>query len=131
MDDIVKDFLTGTRQLLDWLDAELVRLQAGTLAPDSLSKMVRSLHSINATCGFLGFPHIERVTRAGECLLTRLQEGQLSPAPEIGAQTSALVAALRQMLREIENNGHDGENDYPDLLARLNRTASAASATLP
>jgi len=109
MDDMVTDFLTETRQILDWFEVQLVAQRAGTSTPNSLSKMVRSLHTIKGTCGFLGFPHIERVTRVGESLLTRLHDGQLSLTPEIAAQISALVAALRHRLGEIERNGHDME----------------------
>ena len=76
----------------------------------------------------LGSLHIERVTRAGECLLTRLRDGQLSRTAEVSGRVAALAGAVRQMLGEIESTGHDGENDYPDLLAELNRLASAASA---
>ncbi|MBZ5678525.1 MAG: Hpt domain-containing protein [Acidobacteriia bacterium] len=128
MDEIVKDFLTESREKLEELDQELARLESDSSTNESLANMVRSVHTIKGASGFLGFPHIERVTRAGECLLTRLRDGQLSRTAEVSGRVAALAGAVRQMLGEIESTGHDGENDYPDLLAELNRLASAASA---
>jgi two-component system chemotaxis sensor kinase CheA len=128
MDEIVKDFLTESKENLDQLHRDLVRLDAGQSTSESLPNMVRSIHTIKGASGFLGFPHIERVTRAGEYLLTRLRDGELSRTEEISGRVIALGNAVRQMLREVESSGHDGENDYPDLLAELNRLANAASA---
>ncbi len=128
MDEIVKEFLTESRENLDQLDRELVRLAWEHSAGESLPTMVRSIHTIKGASGFLGFPHIERVTQAGECLLGRLRDGQLSLTADISLRVAAMAAAVRHMVGEIESTGHDGENDYPDLLAELNRLANAASA---
>ena len=128
MDQIVEDFIAETREKLDQVDQERAGLASGSLLAESLADMVRSVHIIKGASGFLGFPHIERVTRAGERLLVRLQDGVLPQTAEIGGELAALVGAVRQMLKEIENTGHDGENDYPDLLAELNRLSSTASA---
>jgi len=128
MDEIVKEFLTESRENLDQLDRELVRLAWEHSANESLAIMVRSIHTIKGTSGFLGFPHIERVAHAGECLRARLRDGQFSLTGDIRRRVAAMAAAVRPMLGEIESTGHDGENDYPDLLAELNRLANAASA---
>jgi len=99
MDEIVKDFLTESRENLDRLDQELVRLEWEHSAKESLETMVRSIHTIKGTSGFLGFPHGERVTRARECLLTRLRDGQLLRTAEISRRLAAMAAAVRQMDR--------------------------------
>ena len=117
-----------SRENLDQLDRELVRLAWEHSANESLAIMVRSIHTIKGTSGFLGFPHIERVAHAGECLRARLRDGQFSLTGDIRRRVAAMAAAVRPMLGEIESTGHDGENDYPDLLAELNRLANAASA---
>jgi two-component system chemotaxis sensor kinase CheA len=128
MDEIVKDFLTESTENLERLDQELARLQTGSATNESLASMVRSVHTIKGGAGFLGFPHLERVTRAGESLLARLRDGQLSRTAEVSRGVVTMAGAVRKMLREIENTGHDGENDYPDLLAKLNVLSNAASA---
>jgi two-component system, chemotaxis family, sensor kinase CheA len=128
MDDIVKDFLTESTENLERLDQELARLETGSSTSESLASMVRSVHTIKGGAGFLGFPHIERVTRAGESLLARLRDGQLSRTAEVRSAVVTMAGAVRQMLGEIESTGHDGENDYPDLLAKLNVLSKAASA---
>lgn len=128
MDDIIKDFLNESRANLDQLDRDLVRLEWEHSVAEALPAMVRSMHNIKGASGFLGFPHIERVSRAGEGLLARLRDGQVSLTAEVSRRVAAMAAAVRQMLGEIESTGHDGENDYPNLLAELNRLTNTASA---
>lgn len=127
MDAIVRNFLIESQKNLDKLDQELVRLEAGPSANELLTNMTRAVHTIKGACGFLGFPHLERVTRAGEGLLTRLRDGQLPRTAEISSSVLAMAGAVRRMLREIEGTGHDGESDYPELLAELNRLAAEDS----
>lgn len=126
MDTIVEDFLTECRECLDSFDRELPSLGAQGLTDEKIATLVRSVHTMKGTSGFLGFPHIERVTKSAERLLLQLREGRTPLAQELETPLRATSLALRHMLDEIEKNGCDGENDYPDLLAHLDRLAGAA-----
>jgi len=122
--EIVKDFLVESYENLDRLDRDLVGLEKNPHDPDALAGVFRTIHTIKGTCGFLGFNKLEKVAHVGENLLTRLRDGQLTLNPERTTALLGMVDAVRQMLKEIESTGQDGENDYPELRERLTRLQS-------
>ncbi len=134
--DIVQDFLAESYENLDRLDRELVGLEKNPHDRDALASVFRTIHTIKGTCGFLGFTKLEKVAHVGESLLTRLRDGQLTLNPELTTALLGMVDAVRQMLKEIQSTGQDGEVDYPELretLTRLQQVGASAvkSAELP
>lgn len=132
--DIVKDFLVESYENLDRLDRDLVGLERNPNDKDALAGVFRTIHTIKGTCGFLGFGKLEKVAHVGENLLTRLRDGQLTLNPEITTALLGMVDAVRQMLKEVESTGQDGENDYPELretLTRLQNAEAPAVAAAP
>src|SRR5271167_4748787 len=121
MDEIVKDFLIESIENLDRLDQELVKLEGDPSSKELLSSVFRTIHTIKGSCGFLGFARLEKLTHAGESLLSRLRDGKLTLSAEITSGLLAMVDAVRKMLGEIHSTEHDGENDYPELLEDLKR----------
>ena len=119
--DIVKDFLAESYENLDRLDRDLVGLEKNPHDKDALAGVFRTIHTIKGTCGFLGFNKLEKVAHVGESLLTRLRDGQLTLNPELTTALLGMVDAVRQMLKEIQSTGQDGEIDYPELRANLTR----------
>jgi two-component system, chemotaxis family, sensor kinase CheA len=119
MDEIVKDFLIESGGNLDRLDQELVRLESEPQSKDLLASIFRTIHTIKGGCGFLGFARLENVAQAGESLLSRLRDGQLSLNADATSGLLAMVDAVRHMLSEIQATGHDGESDYAELIATL------------
>ena len=121
MGEIVQEFLVESYEALDRLDADLLALERDPTSGEVLPSIFRVMHTIKGTCGFLGFPKLERVAHAAESLLGALRDGSLEVTPPI---TSALLAtgdALRQLLGQIERTGGDGEDDFLHLVATLER----------
>jgi len=129
--DIVKDFLVESYENLDRLDRDLVGLEKNPHDREALAGVFRTIHTIKGTCGFLGFNKLEKVAHVGENLLTRLRDGQLTLNPEITTALLGMVDAVRQMLREIESTGQDGEVDYPELRETLTRLQQAGAPVQP
>jgi len=84
----------------------------------------------SSTCGFLGFNKLEKVAHVGENLLTRLRDRQLTLNPEITTALLGMVDAVRQMLKEIESNGQDGDADYQELRETLTRLLTSAAGSV-
>jgi two-component system chemotaxis sensor kinase CheA len=125
--DIVKDFLVESYENLDRLDRDLVGLEKNPKDKEALAGVFRTIHTIKGTCGFLGFNKLEKVAHVGENLLTRLRDGQLTLNPEITTALLGMVDAVRQMLKEIQSTGQDGEVDYPELRETLTRLQNSAA----
>ena len=128
MDEIVKDFLIESGENLDRLDQELVKLESDPQAADLLASIFRTIHTIKGSCGFLGFGRLEKVAHAGESLLSKLRDGELSLNAEITSGLLTMVDAVRHMLSEIQATEHDGENNYAELREELKRLQSAGGA---
>lgn len=126
MDDIVKDFLIESNENLDRLDRELVKLESDPSSKELLASIFRTIHTIKGSCGFLGFPRLEKLAHAGENLLSRLRDGKLSLSEELTSALLATVDAIRQMLAAIEASGQDGEENYASLIDRLARLQGEA-----
>jgi two-component system chemotaxis sensor kinase CheA len=139
MDDIVKEFLIESGENLDRLDQELVKLEREPSSRDLLASVFRTIHTIKGSCGFLGFARLEKLTHAGENLLSRLRDGTLALNAEITSGLLAMVDAVRTILAAIQASGEDGAEDYATLIGRLaglqevaaGESPSAASAPTP
>lgn len=128
MDEIVKDFLIESNENLDRLDQELVKLESDPSSKELLGSVFRTIHSIKGSCGFLGFARLEKVAHAGENLLSRLRDGQLTLNEEITSGLLAMVDAVRQMLTAIQNTERDGHDDYAALTAHLSSLLAEPAA---
>ena len=129
MDDIVKDFLIESRENLDRLDQELVRLESDPASKELLASIFRTIHTIKGSCGFLGFARLEKVAHAGESLLSKLRDGVLALNTEMTSGLLAMVDAVRRMLNEIQATEKDGKSDYPELLERLRALQASTAGT--
>jgi two-component system chemotaxis sensor kinase CheA len=127
LDELTNDFLAESRENLDRLDQELVKLESDPTSAELISSVFRTIHTIKGTCGFLGFTRLEKVAHAGESLLSRLRDGKLKLNGEITTGLLAMVDAVRQMLRDIHATGKDGEEDYAELMQGLTRLQQAGA----
>ena len=117
--EVIAEFLVESYENLDRLDQDLLALEERPDDPSTLASAFRTVHTIKGTCGFLGYSRLEAVTHVGENLLSRLRDGELRLDAEIATALLETVDAIRVMLAAIEETSADGENDYPDLVARL------------
>jgi two-component system chemotaxis sensor kinase CheA len=111
MDEIVKDFLIESKENLDRLDEELVKLEADPSSKELLASIFRAIHTIKGTCSFLGFAKLEKLTHMGESLLARMREGELSLTSQGMGGLLAMVDTIRLMLSAIQENEHEGSED--------------------
>src|SRR5882757_8776069 len=119
LDEVVREFLVESHEGLDQLDRDLVVLEKEPRSAERLASVFRTIHTIKGTCGFLSFGKLESVAHVGESLLSRLRDGRLTLNAEITSALLAMVDAVRSMLATIESTGNDGENEYAELIARL------------
>jgi two-component system chemotaxis sensor kinase CheA len=130
VDEITEEFLLESLEAVDQLDRDLVSLEAAPSEKEVLSRIFRALHTIKGTCGFLGFTILERVTHAGESLLSRLRDGELAFNEEIASALLGTVDAIRAMLESIQTQEKDGDEEYVALVATLKRLVEQPPAKL-
>ena len=118
---IVREFLIESYENLDRLDQDLVVLEKDPANRDTLASIFRTIHTIKGTSGFLAFHQLEAVTHAGESLLSRLRDGLLPLNAEITTALLAMLDAVREMLKNIDASGKEGERNDQELISKLAR----------
>ncbi|WP_240181656.1 chemotaxis protein CheW [Nocardioides sp. 616] len=124
MDDdaeIVAEFLVESYENLDQLDLDLVALEQQPDSRELLSSIFRTIHTIKGTSGFLALHRMEALTHAGENLLSRLREGELTMTAEVTGVLLEMVDAVRTLLAAIEASGTDvgGAVDVDAVIAAI------------
>ena len=127
MDDLLSEFLTETSESLAVLDVELVKLEQNP-EPKILSNIFRLVHTIKGTCGFLGLPRLEHVAHAGENVLGKFRDGELTVTPTAVTLILAAIDRIKMILQHIEQNEAEPEGDDKDLIGLLNAHAEGKSA---
>jgi two-component system chemotaxis sensor kinase CheA len=130
-DEIIQAFLEESRENLDQLDRSLVALEDHPTDAALLAQIFRTIHTIKGTCGFFGFARLEALSHAGENLLGALRAGDLHLDAPITTSLLHLVDAVRDMLRDIEARGSEGEPDHRALIAELNAHLQRDAAPRP
>ncbi|HAS50892.1 MAG TPA: hybrid sensor histidine kinase/response regulator, partial [Gammaproteobacteria bacterium] len=128
MDEIIIEFLTESQEGLDQLDNKFVMLEQNPEDRDTLASIFRTVHTIKGTCGFLGFTHLEKLTHAGENLLSLLRDGKLSFTQDMASALLNMLDAVRIMLTAIEQTEADGDQDYLELIETLSRLKEGGPA---
>ena len=135
--ELVKEFLVESYENLDRLDGLFIDLEKDPRNLENIGGIFRTIHTIKGTCGFFGFERLQSLTHAGESLLSKMRDAEISLTPEITDSLLALVDAVRTMLKQIEASGGEGENGYLELILKLtalletpNDDFNAANSTL-
>lgn len=119
MEEIVQEFLVESHENLDQLDEDLLALERDPTSRDLLSSIFRTLHTIKGTSGFLALNTLEKVAHAGESLLSKLRDGEMTLNPAMATVLLEMVDAVRSLLENIENDGNEGSEEYHPLRAKL------------
>ena len=131
MDEIIKEFLTESQEGIDQLDNKFVALEQNPEDRETLASIFRTVHTIKGTCGFLGFSRLEKLTHAGENLLSLLRDGRLHFNQDMASALLNMLDAVRIMLSAVEQTETDGDQDYMDLINTLNRLKEGSPAPSP
>ena len=104
-DEVVKEFLIESGELLDQMDADLVELERRPDGAELLDSMFRALHTIKGSCGFLGFGKVEKLSHVAENLLDDMRAGKIKAGPTEFRVLYDVSDALRKALHMIETSG--------------------------
>jgi len=123
-DELLQDFLIESTELIDRLDQDFVELESNPTSRELLAAIFRAMHTIKGTAGFLAFDNLERLTHAGENLLSLLRDGELTLNVEMTDSLLAVVDATRSMLESVSETGTDGDETWTELIDRLHQLAN-------
>jgi len=128
MDDLLNEFLTETAESIDVVDIELVELEQDPNNKSVLDNIFRLVHTIKGTCGFLGLPRLESVAHAGENVLGKFRDGELTVTPDAVTLILESLDRIKEILSGLEETQEEPAGDDSEIISRLNAVASGGAA---
>lgn len=133
MDDLLSEFLTETNENIGIVDASLVVLEQDPSDESHIDSIFRLVHTIKGTCGFLGLPRLEAVAHAGENVLGKIRDKELTVTTDVVTLILEAMDAIKDILATIEETEEEPAGNDADLISRLNDAAfgEVANETTP
>jgi len=122
-EDVIRVFLTESRENLFRVDKELVELERSPQETALLASIYRTIHTIQETCGFLAFSILERITHQAKTLLSQLRDGKRELTPSLISLILETVDVTLTIMDSIEVTGEEGTEQFEDLESRLRQAA--------
>lgn len=136
MDNLISEFISESGENLRALDADLAKLEKNPGDLAVLGRILRTVHTIKGTCGFLGLPRLEAVAKAAENALEALSAGKQQITPQAAGLVLQSLACIRGLIDHLSQQGQEASGDDSALIARLNdygetETAEDAAGIFP
>ena len=126
MDELTREFLIESQEGLDRMERCLTELEERPDDAGLIGDIFRSVHTIKGTTGFLGFKRLEKLAHSGENPLGLLREGKLRADGPITTGLLELLDGLRVILRNIETQDSEGDDQDVALIGRLEELQAPA-----
>ena len=130
-DDILVEFIVEAREILDQLDLDFVQLE---ITPDDqklVGNIFRAMHTLKGSSGFFAFKRLERVSHAGESLLGKIRDGQLTLDTQKATILLSTLDCLRAIIEGIESTHTEPAGDDSGLVENLLALAAGKETNVP
>ena len=135
---LMQDFLTESSELIEQLDADLVKLEAADQSEQAelLNASFRALHTIKGAASFLGLDNVIHFAHVAEDALNRLRKGEIAVSTRVMDALLQSADVVRNQIEQL-SSGMEAQVAPAELVAQLKaiienkQAAEAASATSP
>jgi len=134
MKEIFESFLIETREILEKLDLELVKLETQPDDKDLLNEIFRAFHTIKGTSGFLGLVRLQALTHKLEDILNKLRKGDATLDDDIADGILKGYDSISELLDIVEtqkNEDYDNEEVTQILQGIIDGLNKAKAETTP
>ncbi len=118
MQEIVESFVTETRELLEDLEQDLLKLETNETDSDLINKVFRTIHTIKGTSGFLELEQLAELAHEIENVLNKLRHNELSISTTLLDVIFDAYEYLKQLFRQVETRNIQ-PIDLQDILKQL------------
>jgi two-component system chemotaxis sensor kinase CheA len=126
-DDILIEFTLEAREILDRLDLDFVRLEQAPEDNKLVGNIFRAMHTLKGSSGFFSFKRLEKVSHAGESLLGKIRDGQLTLDKQKTTVLLNALDSLRSIIEGIEATQTEPTGDDSVLVEQLLHLAAGRS----
>ena len=105
--DIIESFVSEVKELLVSSRKDIVTLKMSQNDVDTLSNLLRSLHTIKGNSRMLGFPTIEKLSHAVEDIYKSVKDGKIKNTERLVKLVYAVADKIEECLAAIVKKGSD------------------------
>ncbi|MFH1114270.1 MAG: chemotaxis protein CheW [Pseudomonadota bacterium] len=126
--EILQDYSSEARELLDEMDTSLIRLEKEGGSPEVLNNIFRAVHCIKGSAEYIGLERSSTLTHGIENLLDRLREGVAQVTPDVVDFLFRAKDVISTLIAEVAKE-HEEKSEISGVMAELDRFLSGSSAT--
>lgn len=104
MQELIRDFVVETDEVLEGLDKCFVKLEEVPGDLGLINEIFRAVHSIKGSAGFLGFTRLVEVAHQSENVLNKLRQQEMQATSETIDIILESVDVLKTLMSEIKDN---------------------------
>ncbi len=117
--EIFADFIIEAKEHLETIEPNLLELEKAPGNLGLLNEIFRPMHSLKGASGFLGLKTINSLAHKAENILDELRKGAMAVTSEIMDIILSATDALRQMVDNLESQGHEGAVEINPLIESI------------
>src|SRR3990172_940382 len=118
MQELIKDFVVETDEVLEGLDQCFVKLEESPGDLGLINEIFRAVHSIKGSAGFLGFTRLVEVAHQSENVLNKLRQQEIQATSETIDIILESVDVLKVLMTEIMKQVQDDRNDRTENITK-------------
>ncbi|MEA3034680.1 MAG: two-component system, chemotaxis family, sensor kinase CheA [Sphingomonadales bacterium] len=136
MDELLKEFIAETREMLAAIGGEIVAWEAQPGDRARLDAIFRFVHTVKGNSGFFDLPRIAALSHAAEDALAAVRSGARGADPRLVSAVLAAIDRIGELVQALESGDVGASLDDEPLIQALGSApgptpAAAAAATAP
>ena len=128
MDDLLAEFVTESREMLEALGGEIVAWEADPSDRARLDSIFRFVHTVKGNCGFFDFPRLQALSHAAEDALADVRANRRGADAALVDAVLAIVDRISDMIDAIDRGEDIPEGGDGALIAALQPDGDAGEA---
>jgi two-component system chemotaxis sensor kinase CheA len=128
--EILQDYSSEARELLDEMDNSLIRLEKEGGTPELLNNIFRAVHCIKGSAEYIGLERSSTLTHGIENLLDRLREGVAQLTPEIVDFLFRAKDVISTLISEVAQE-HVEKSEISGVMSELDLFLQEQSSPTP
>ncbi|WML31562.1 chemotaxis protein CheA [Neobacillus sp. OS1-32] len=130
LNDFLELFIEESKEHLQSINAELLKLEEDPENPAIVNEIFRSAHTLKGMAASMGFEDLASLTHEMENVLDLVRNAKLMITSEILDVIFSCVDLIEKMIDSIEQGG-DGKEDVTDVVRQLTMIHSPSKSIAP
>lgn len=124
-------FLDETREHLESLNAQILKLEQEPEDADTINEIFRAAHSLKGMAGTMGYKRMQALTHDMENVFSEIRNGTMKVNSNLVDTLFQCLDALEEYTANIQETADEGVNDNQQLIAQLNKYLKSQGSNQP